>query len=110
METKHLLNKHGARITAIHAVAHDTYMGVADWFYICDLEWEDGGTTLGREVPPWAVCFDHDKPEAHAEYSAASEKLNAYLLEQGNWHDPIHKKDGRIVNWTPKLKKFSVAM
>jgi hypothetical protein len=110
METKHLMNKHGARITAIHSVAHDTFRGVADWFYVGDLEWKDGGKSLASEIPPWAVCFDHDNQAAHAEYATISERMNEYLKTHGAWHDVKFMKDGRAVSWTPKQKKGNVPL
>ena len=106
MQTKHLRHKHGGRILAIHAVAHNTYKSVADWYFIGDIEFSDKpGVVVGnREIPPYAVCYDHENPEAKAEGDAVFKELNEHLLSKGVWHDPKHMKDGRVVNWTPKEK------
>ena len=109
MKTVHLQHKHGGRITAINAVGHSTYKRVAGWFYIGDVEWKDGGNSVGTEIPPWAVCFDHDIPEAHAEYATVAQKLNDYLGEQGKWHDTKFVND-MAVAWTPKAKEFRVSV
>lgn len=108
MQTKHLWIKQGARITAVHAVAHSTYEGVADWYFMGDLEWpkEEGKapTVQGnREIPPYAVCYldDAGKPECDTIMKA----LNDYLLEKGKWlREGKNMPDGRIVNWLPKQK------
>lgn len=109
MNTVHLEHKYGGSITSIDAVGHATNDGVAYWFYRGNVEWKDGGKSVGTEIPPWAVCFDHDIPEAHAEYGTVSERLNGYLGEHGKWHDTKFKK-GYAVSWTPKKKEFSVAV
>ena len=103
MKTKHLLHKHGGRIIAIHSVGHSTHKKVAQWFYIGDVEWKDGGKSVGTEIPPWAVCFDHDIPEACAEYTTVVNKLNAYLVDNGEWHNIRYVGD-MAVSWTPKNK------
>jgi hypothetical protein len=105
MQTNHLFIKHGARITAVHAVAHSTYKGVAEWYFLGDLEWpkEDGGSVqANKEIMPFAVCYmdDAGKPECDAIMKA----LNDYLLDKGKWHKPKPMKDGRMVSWTPKEK------
>lgn len=110
MKTKHLMQKSGGRITAINAIGHSTYKGVADWFYRGDIEWQNGGKSADTEIPPWAICVDHANPEALAEYTKLSEALTIYLHHHGDWHKEKHMKDGRIVSWTPHVKEDSIAL
>jgi hypothetical protein len=65
MEPKHLMLKAGGRVMKIHGVAHSCYKGVADWYFLADLLFDDSPDrstgALNRELPPYAVCYDHDK-------------------------------------------------
>lgn len=105
MQTQKLQHKHGGRIVNISAVGHVLRNGVADWFYVGDVEWSDGGKSENTEIPPYAVCFDQNDKDAQEEHSKIYRKLCDYLGEYGEWHDPKHKKDGRVYHWSPKSKK-----
>ena len=106
MQTKHLRHKHGGRILAIHSVAQSTYKQIADWYFIGDIAFDDKPEkqVVNREIPPYAVCYDHDNPEAKAEGDSIFAAMNEHLATNGKWHDPKHMKDGRMVSWTPKEK------
>ena len=114
MNTNHLFSKDGARITAIHAVAHSTYKGVASWYFLGDLAWTAeqnrgrAATLLNHEIPPFAVCYDNTddatKEAAKQEIDKIMAEMNEYLASKGKWHEPKHRKDGRMVSWTPKQK------
>lgn len=109
MEIKHLHHKHGGRITAIHSVGHSTYKGVAEWFYIGDVDWGDGKPSVGKPIMPWAVCHDMGDQEGSKEYGIVSDKLNEYLKKHGRWHDTKWVRD-LAVRWTPKKKEFALAL
>lgn len=110
MQTKHLRLKSGGRVTAIHAVAHSTYKGVADWYFLGDLvfsENPDGSErgAISREIPAWSLCADHSNPEAKAEIDFVMKELNDYLCARGKWlREGKHMKDGRVVHWVPTEK------
>jgi hypothetical protein len=93
-----LLHKHGGTITAVHAIGHETYKGVADWFFFGTVHWRDGSGGKEIQIAPWAICCDdEDEPKVDALMKA----LNDYLGESGEWHDMKHKRDGRCYSWTP---------
>lgn len=106
MKLEHIRHKHGGRIPEIYALGHVTRRGVADWFYLGTVEWDDGTKSTGAEIPPFALCAGQ-APEARAEVNTLSEALSKYLVERGRWHDPIHKRDGRMVRWTPKRSSWT---
>jgi hypothetical protein len=103
-----LLHKHGGTITAIHAIAHETFKGVADWFFVGDVVWRDGTASKAAHISPISVCCetDADKPQVDALMKA----LNDYLEEAGEWHDQKSKRDGRVYMWTPREPKGSKAV
>ena len=104
METKHLEHKAGGKITVIEYVAHETYKGVASWHFIGSVVWSDGKKSDDIQISPISLCFDQTKPEAKAECDAVLKALNDYILEAGEWHEPKHKRDGRVYSWTPREK------
>lgn len=93
MQTQYLEHKHGGRIVAFHSMGHSTYKGVASWFYVCDVDWNDGTKSDKIEVAPWALCFDHSNAEARREYEAIVELLSNYLEQNGEWHQRPKKGD-----------------
>ena len=110
MELHHTMHKNGGRITAIHSVAHVTYKGVATWHFVGDVTWSDGTASKGLEIAPWALCYDSGHPGARNELNEVMGKMNNYLKDQGRWHEPKHKKDGRVINWTPKQPEAALAL
>lgn len=107
MQTKHLLDKSGAKVTAIHSAHHSTYKGVASWYFMGDLEFVQGEGLENREIAPYMLCADHDNPEAKAELERVLAVMNDHLLKHGEWHKTRFTKDGRAVSWTPKEKEGS---
>jgi len=93
-----LYHRHGGEITAIKAVAHATYRGVASWHFIGDVTWRDGSSSKDIEIAPFALCYD----EANAEGARLHDWLNDYLGRVGEWHGPKRARDGRVYHWTPK--------
>jgi hypothetical protein len=110
MELHHTMHKSGGRVTTIHSVGHETYKGVATWHFVGDVTWSDGTASKNVEIAPWALCYDSVHPGAREELNAVMEKMNSYLAEQGKWHNPKNKKDGRVVHWTPKLPQAAIAL
>jgi hypothetical protein len=118
MDMKHIFIKSGGRVTAIYSVAHSTYKGVAEWYFLGDILFEenpDGSCkgALQREIPPYAVCYDGTneatKVEAKEELDTIMAALNRYLAEKGKWlRKTKHLKDGRAVVWEPKEKNCLV--
>jgi hypothetical protein len=90
-------------IKALKGIGHQTYKGVADWFFVADVTYDDGGENRDLQVAPYALSYESeaDKPEL----DAAMRKLNEYLDRNGEWHDDKRKRDGRIYCWTPKSPK-----
>jgi len=99
-----LMHRNGGTITALTHVAHGTYGGVASWFFIGNVEWQDGSKSENREIYPNHICGE---PE---EVNPLMAKLNQYLEDAGTWHDAKHKRDGRIYHWTPKAKQGRQAL
>jgi hypothetical protein len=110
MQTKHMLHKNGGRIIAIHQVGHEVDAGVPWYFYIGDIEWNDGSKSCDKEIAPHQVCFDHDSEEAHAEYDKVAKALNDYLKQHGKWHDRKAARTGYTYSWSPFKKKLAVAL
>lgn len=102
-----LTHRHGGTITAIHAVGHQTIKGVADWYFIGDVEWQDGTKSKATQISPVAVCCDSAVDEQMAKWKRLHKVLNDYLESAGAWHEPKHKRDGRVFSWTPKAKEGS---
>lgn len=88
-----ITHRHGGRITAVHAIGHETYKGVASWFFVADVAWDDGSRSEATEVSP--NCFGGDDAVPYLR------KLSDYLASHGEWHEPKHKRDGRTYSWTP---------
>ncbi len=101
MEIKHLLHKHGGRITSIRSISHATEKGQSFWFYVGDVAWSDGGTSEDLEIAPWAVCYDHGSKEADAEYGKLSDMLMDYLRRNGRW---MERKKGYPQAWVPTVR------
>jgi hypothetical protein len=100
-------HKNGGTIT-VKGIGHDTYKGVAEWFYIGDVVWTDGSKGTGHRISPVHVCAgtDADMPAINA----LSAKLASYLKRKGTWHDDMHKRDGRVYRWTPNEPKGEEAL
>ena len=105
MELRFMMHKAGGRITKIETAEHKTIDGVADWFYRGTVEWNNGGKSVGTEIPPWAVCYDPGNTCAKAEYTIISKRLTDHLNANGRWLDKMKEmRDGRMVGWISKKK------
>lgn len=98
-----MFHKHGGKITVLTHIGHEIYDGVAEWFFRGRVEWQDGSVSEDIAIPPYALCHD-DTPESTKAVHDALAKLDRYLQAYGNFHEPKHKKDGRVVHWTPKSR------
>jgi hypothetical protein len=67
-EIEMLLHKHGGTITSVSEIGHETYKGVANWFFIGNVEWNDGSRSEAIQIAPIAVCYETeaDKPKVDA--------------------------------------------
>ena len=104
MDTKGLAHAHGGVITAVASVGHETFKGVASWFFIGDIEWDDGTKSKASQIAPHALCHD-GTAEGAALCNALHSTLAAYLGRAGGWHDTKRKRDGRCYSWTPRNPK-----
>ena len=101
---KGLAHAHGGVITAVASVGHETYKGVASWFFTGDIEWSDGTKSKASPIAPHALGHDGTE-EGAALYNAMHSTLAAYLGRTGNWHDTKRTRDGRCYSWTPRNPK-----
>lgn len=102
MQIKHLWHKHGGRITEVLGVGHRTVEGVAYWFYLCNVNWTDGGVSEGIEVMPDRLCCSDDNPEAKVEFDRVSAALTSHLHEEGRWLKKGRWVGERLVHWVAK--------
>jgi hypothetical protein len=99
-----MMHRHNGVITAITGMGHSTYKGVAHWFFIGDIKWADGTESKAREISPTMLCHDDTDADKQA-VNTWLELLNEYLEENGMWHEPKLKRDGRQYSWTPNKKE-----
>jgi len=95
--SKGLMHRHGGDILAVAAIGHETYKGVADWFFVGDVKWADGTESKGHRIAPHALVYEADNAEGRQLHLLLSD----YLIRNGQWHDAKHKRDGRVYHWTP---------
>jgi len=100
MKTQYLQHANGGTIKEIFCVGHETYKGVADWFYMGSVEWSDGTKSANATIAPWALCCDQENPLAKAELNTVTAILKRYLDNAGTWHEPKQKNAMRY-SWTP---------
>ena len=99
-----LEHKHGGTITALTHIGHQTHRGVADWFFVGDVEWHDGSKSKSIEIAPWALCGTPEEVAPH------TRMLSEYLEREGKWHDTKSKRDGRVYSWIPDKPEGRVAL
>lgn len=99
-----LIHRNGGTITALYSIGHATRDGVAEWFFVGDVTWQDGGTSKAIEISPICVCCDNAVAEQMKDYSFVNDRLSQYLGKYGKWHDMKEAKDGRCYSWTPHAK------
>lgn len=104
MSASHLKHRHGGTITTVHAVGHETVSGVAEWFFLGDVQWNDGTVSKRTRIAPFALGHD-STPEGNVECAELHGALTDYLSTEGQWHDMKHKRDGRAYSWTPHRPK-----
>lgn len=95
-----LQHRNGGTIESVTAIAHETYKGVADWFFTGRVRWADGSVSEAARIAPFQLCHD-DTPESEAAVRDYTARLTHYLDSRGEWHEPKHKRDGRVYSWTP---------
>lgn len=103
MEPKHLYHRGGGRITLISHIGNRTHEGVAYWFFLCDVVWdENGAASRGIEVIPNQLYVDSSAPAGKPEYDWAMEKLNNFLARNGRWLSKPKWVGERLVHWVAK--------
>src|SRR6267142_5551727 len=85
-----ILHRHGGRVVSIAKIGHVTTgngkKGVAHWFYLGRVVWDDASVSESIEIPPFALCVDDgDHLAADAEYKILSAKMSTYLIRAGSW-------------------------
>ena len=103
MQPKHLMHTNGGTIKEISGIGHESHKGVADWFYLCNVDWMDGTKSVNLHVAPWGICYDHEEGLAKIEYTFIETTLVQYLNSAGTWHEPKEKR-GMRYSWTPHKK------
>lgn len=95
-----ILHRHGGRITAVTAIAHATERKVAHWYFVGNVEWDDGSKGNGHEISPVCLCHDGTVEGLH-EVRLILDRLKFYLMREGRWHESRTAPDGRVYEWTP---------
>jgi hypothetical protein len=85
---KHLLHRHGGRITAIYSMRHQVNKprdgrSLDGWWYIGDVEWSDGTKSAMHPIDPPCLCYEDDA--GHAEVVQLGDAMMNYLREHGEW-------------------------
>lgn len=102
-EPARLKHRHGGDIVKVVAVGHETHGGVAEWYFIGEVQWSDGTTSKDTQIAPF--CLGHDStPEGQALCNEMHGALAQYLGDVGEWHDQKRARDGRHYSWTPREK------
>ena len=105
---KNTFHKHGGRIISVSGIAHEANppkQGYSrdTWWYIGDVDWNDGTKSDNLEIAPWAVCYlDENQRE---EVLALSEALSDYLSHNGTWCGHESKHQGWYANERPKVRR-----
>lgn len=94
-------HRNGGKITAITHIGHETYKGVANWFFVGDVKWSDGSESKAHQIHPGALCYENEA-DRKGVLEPLLVKMNAYLGTAGDWHEQKSKRDGRVYSWTPK--------
>jgi hypothetical protein len=93
---------HGGEVTRITAIQHTTHERVATWEFIGRVQWRDGTVSEPAYISPNCLCYDETIPGSRERVNYLMKRLNEYLERNGEWHEPKHRRDGRVVHWTPK--------
>lgn len=107
VDLKRTAHKHGGRIIRITSIAHEVNkpndgLSRDTWWFVGDVDWDDGTRSDGLEIAPWAVCcYDDDRSEV----LALSELMANYLAERGEWCDRESKHEGWYANDRPKSRR-----
>lgn len=102
MEPKHLHHKAGGQVYEVMGVGHRTFEGVAYWFVLGCVKWNDGTVSEGLEIPPDRLCCDGSNNEARAELDAVMKPLNEHLRKRGRWLKEAKMVGDRLVHWVAK--------
>lgn len=92
----HLSHKNGGKISALTAIEHSTYKGIATWEFRGVVAWDDGACSPDARIAPYAVCADGTNRAAELELRAVMALLNDYLMEHGQWGKLKDGRDGWI--------------
>jgi hypothetical protein len=97
-------HKFGGKVVAIHGIAHredkpKDRRSRDYWFFVADVEWQDGGKSERTEVEPFKLCCD--EPRTNDELKCVMKAMDEYLSEHGDWNNPkaegwfAHRKAAR---------------
>jgi hypothetical protein len=98
---QHVHHRHGGRITRITEIKHETAKPKGGrsqdtWFFVGDVEWDDGTKSLNTEIAPWALAQDGDA--GHQEISGLLRAMNTYLAANGQWCHESSRHEGWYAN------------
>jgi hypothetical protein len=83
----HTRHKHGGKITRVHSIKHSTEEPVDGysrdtWFFVANVEWDDGGTSEGLGIHPALLCYADDD---RSEIDDLTVLMTEYLTQNGTW-------------------------
>lgn len=84
-----LAHKWGGKITTIHGIRH-AEISPKDghsrdfWFFVGDVEWEDGTVSPRTELEPFKLCCDD--PASNLELKTCMDAMAEYLAESGAYY------------------------
>jgi hypothetical protein len=91
LKLNHTNHRHGGKITRVTGINHETarpqYGRSQDfWFFIGDVEWDDGTKSADTEIAPWALAQYDGTEDGRQEIENLLRVMNAYLDANGEWH------------------------
>jgi hypothetical protein len=97
---QHVLHRHGGRVLRIQEIGHQTRKPKEGrsrdhWYFLGDVMWDDGKTTLGLEISPTCLVYEG---EDRREVDELIEALNEYLAQHGQWCDGQTLHEGWYAN------------
>ena len=104
MQVQFLQHKHGGRIVELYGVHHEAPAAGKRgyWELSGHVQWADGSESPSAHIEPLAMCYDHDNPQACAEFDAVLEAINSHLREHGSFN-----ADGE---WIAKRRRGSTSL
>ena len=91
IELKLTEHRHGGRIVKVHEIRHETAepqdgCSRDHWYFVCDIEWDDGTASKIAEVAPALLVRSDVDPDASLEeINGLLSLMNEYLRLHGEW-------------------------